>query len=187
MDEIILVNRKDTDIGWEEKDACHRIPTKLHRAFSIFIINEQGHMLIQKRASVKKTWPGYWSNACCSHPRKGEDLSEAAPRRLQEELGFTCPLHHIFTFRYKADYSAEFGENEIDHVFIGQYNGMLRPNEDEIQEWRFISIEELVLDVHSNPETYTPWFKKALPRVAQYITGHPLRSTRDNSAAPVTR
>jgi isopentenyl-diphosphate delta-isomerase len=182
-DEIILVDHRDNDIGCEEKDACHRIPAKLHRAFSIFIINEQGHMLIQKRAAMKKTWPAFWSNACCSHPRKGENLPEAALRRLQEELGFTCPLQHIFTFRYKADYSTEFGESEIDHVFVGQFDGAVRPNKDEIQDWRFISVRELSHDVRNNPEKYTPWFRKALPRVMKYVTGH-LQKTVKSSHGP---
>ena len=165
IDEVILIDHRDNDIGSEEKDACHRIPTKLHRAFSIFIVNEQGNMLIHKRAVTKKTWPGFWSNACCSHPRKGEGLPEATLRRLHEELGFTCPLQHILTFRYKADYNTEFGENEIDHVFVGQFDGVIKPNKDEIEDWRFISIEELSRDIYKNPEKYTPWFKKALPRV----------------------
>jgi len=172
IDKIILVDHRDNDIGFEEKDACHRIPAKLHRAFSIFIINEHGHMLIQKRAAAKKTWPGFWSNACCSHPRKGESLTEATLRRLHEELGFTCPLQHIITFRYKADYNTEFGENEIDHVFVGQFDGEIRSNKDEIDDWKFISIEELSHDINKNPEKYTPWFKKALPRVVKFVTDH---------------
>jgi isopentenyl-diphosphate delta-isomerase len=172
IDEIILVDHRGNDIGSEEKDTCHRIPTKLHRAFSIFITNKNGHMLIQKRAATKKTWPGFWSNACCSHPRKGESLLEATQRRLREELGFTCPLQHILTFRYRADYNTEFGENEIDHVFFGQFDGAIKPNRDEIDDWRFVPIEELSQDIYRNPEKYTPWFKKALPRVVKFTTGH---------------
>jgi isopentenyl-diphosphate delta-isomerase len=171
-DEIILVDHRDNDIGSEEKDACHRLPVKLHRAFSIFILNSQCRMLIQKRSAIKKTWPGFWSNACCSHPRKGENLPEAVLRRLHEELGFTCPLQHIFTFRYKADYSTEFGENEIDHVFIGQFDGEVKPNRDEIDEWQFISLDVLSQDVAGNPEKYTPWFREALPGVIEYVTDH---------------
>jgi isopentenyl-diphosphate Delta-isomerase len=172
MDEIILVDNRDTDIGSEEKDLCHRIPVKLHRAFSIFIVNKDRQMLIQKRAAMKKTWPGFWSNACCSHPRKGERLSEAAQRRLEEELGFTCTLHHIFSFQYKADYSEEFGENELDHVLIGEFDGVVNPNNDEIDEWQFISLDRLTQDLADNPEKYTPWFRKALPGVMKYIAGH---------------
>jgi isopentenyl-diphosphate delta-isomerase len=171
-DEIILVDDRDNDIGSEEKELCHRLPVKLHRAFSIFIFNGERQMIIQKRSTAKKTWPGFWSNACCSHPRKGEDLSEATLRRLQEELGFTCPLQHIFTFRYNADYSTEFGESEIDHVFIGQFDGEVKPNGDEIDDWQFISFDVLSRDVAGNPEKYTPWFKEALPEVIKHITEH---------------
>jgi isopentenyl-diphosphate delta-isomerase len=172
MDEVILVDLHDNAVGSEEKDACHHIPVKLHRAFSIFIVNKERQMLIQKRAAIKKTWPGFWSNACCSHPRKGENVSQAAQRRLQEELGFTCPLRHIFTFSYKADFNEEFGENEIDHVLIGEFDGLVRPNKDEIDEWQFISLDRLTRDIADNREKYTPWFMKALPGVMKYIAGH---------------
>jgi isopentenyl-diphosphate delta-isomerase len=180
-DEIILVDHLDNDIGFEEKDACHRIPTKLHRAFSVFVLNEPRQMLIQKRAATKKTWPGFWSNACCSHPRKGESLSDAAQRRLQEELGFTCPLQYVLRFRYKAAYNEEFGENEIDHVFVGQFDGVVKPNEDEIEDWRFISVDELSDDILKNPEKYTPWFKKAFPRVVKFTTDRSKKTTGSNS------
>jgi len=184
-DKLILVDNRDNDIGWEEKDACHRIPTRLHRAFSIFIVNGQGHMLIQKRAPAKKTWPDFWSNACCSHPRKGEGLPEATGRRMEEELGFTCPLQHIFTFRYAADYDGEFGEDEIDHVFLGEYDGPIRANKDEIQDWRFVAVEELVNDVRKDPESYTPWFKKALPKVVEFIAANPIGAEADCKQTPV--
>lgn len=172
MDEIILVDHDDNAIGSEEKDACHRIPVKLHRAFSIFILNRERQMLIQKRASSKKTWPGFWSNACCSHPRKDEDVSKAATRRIQEELGFTCPLRHIFSFSYEAVYNEEFGESEIDHVLIGEFDGEVSPNMDEVDEWQFISLDQLTRDTKYNPEKYTPWFLKALPNVMKYVAGH---------------
>lgn len=181
IDEIILVDHRDNDIGFQEKDVCHRIPTKLHRAFSIFIINEHGHMLLQKRAATKKTWPGFWSNACCSHPRKGENLSEATLRRLDEELGFTCPLKHIVSFRYKAVYDKEFGENEIDHIFVGQYDGEIKPNKNEIEDWRFISLEELSRDIHANPQKFTPWFIKALPKVKKFMSESLHKTVRSHS------
>jgi len=182
-DEIILVDQLDNYIGVEEKEACHRIPTKLHRAFSIFVINKHGHMLIQKRAATKKTWPGFWSNACCSHPRKGESLSEATLRRLHEELGFSCSLQHAFSFHYKADYDKEFGENEIDHVFIGQFDGAIRPNNDEIEDWRFTSTEELSDDIHKNPDKYSPWFKNALPKVLKFIKNVLPKTNQSSSQA----
>ncbi|OPX94097.1 MAG: Isopentenyl-diphosphate Delta-isomerase [Syntrophorhabdus sp. PtaB.Bin006] len=172
MDELILVDAKDNDIGYAEKESCHIIPTKLHRAFSIFILDSTGAMLIHKRSPVKKTWPDFWSNSCCSHPRKGEDLPDAVARRLQEELGFACPLQHLFRFTYKSNYDNEYGEHEIDHVFIGQYDGEVRPNPDEIADFKFITVKELSQDVEVHPEKYTPWFKKALPRVIRYIATH---------------
>lgn len=172
MDEVVLVDSKDTCLGFEEKESCHRIPVKLHRAFSIFIVNRERQMLIQKRSATKKTWPGFWSNACCSHPRKDEDVPRAASRRLKEELGFTCPLVHIFTFNYEADFNEEFGESEIDHVFIGEYDGLVKPNMDEVDEWKFISLDWLRRDIGDYPRKYTPWFMKALPEVMKYIAGH---------------
>jgi isopentenyl-diphosphate delta-isomerase len=172
MDEVILVDHSDNAIGSEEKDLCHHIPVKLHRAFSIFIVNKDRQMLIQKRASTKKTWPGFWSNACCSHPRKDENLPRAARRRLQEEMGFTCPLSHIFTFSYTADFNEEFGENEIDHVFIGEFDGKVKPNKDEIDEWQLISLDRLTRDIADNAQKYTPWFRQALPGVMKYIAGN---------------
>jgi isopentenyl-diphosphate delta-isomerase len=178
MDELILVDEKDNDLGYAEKESCHLIPTRLHRAFSIFILNSTGMMLIHKRSSGKKTWPDFWSNSCCSHPRKGEDLSEAVTKRLEEELGFTCPLRHLFRFSYKNDYDNRYGEYEIDHVFIGQYDGEIRPNPDEIADFKFINLDELTQDVEAYPEKYTPWFKQALPKVVKYIAGHKDKGTR---------
>lgn len=175
-DEIILVNHRDKTLGYGEKDSCHRTPAKLHRAFSIFIVNRSGQMLIQKRAAVKKTWPGFWSNACCSHPRKNESLKEAVHRRMAEELGFTCPLDHIFSFHYEATYNSEFGENEIDHVFVGQFDGEVLPNHDEIEAWEFVAIDDLLRSVRNDPQQYTPWFRKAIGRVVKYVRQNPPQS-----------
>jgi isopentenyl-diphosphate delta-isomerase len=169
MDKLILVNENDEVLGYEDKESCHRKPTKRHRAFSVFILNSQGQMLVHKRSRSKKTWPGFWSNACCSHPRKGEGLSEATQRRLLEELGFTCPLEGLFRFEYSADYDDEWGENEIDYVFLGIFDGDVKPDYNEIEEWLFIFQEELMKDIEHNQEKYTPWFKKALPRVINHI------------------
>lgn len=179
MDELQLVDRDDHETGSGEKELCHRIPTTLHRAFSIFIFNRKGQMLIHRRASGKTTWPGFWSNACCSHPRKGESLADATRRRLHEELGFICPLTHLFAFTYKADYDEQYGENEIDHVFVGTYDGPVKPDKREVAEWKFIPISDLTHDIKVNPERYTPWFKEALPRVLQG-TGH--GEMKDDSA-----
>jgi isopentenyl-diphosphate Delta-isomerase len=169
MDMLILVDAEDNIAGYDEKENCHLIPTKLHSAFSIFIINSKGKMLIHKRSGLKETWPGFWTNACCSHPRKGESLEHATQRRLMEEIGFTCPLKYLFKFQYQSDYDKKYGENEVDHVFIGFYDGPLKPDKNEIEEYKFIGIDTLLKDVKNHPANYTPWFMKALPGVINHI------------------
>jgi len=170
MEQIIIVDKNDNEIGYAEKDECHHIPVKLHRAFSIFIFNSKGKMLIHKRARAKKTWPGYWTNACCSHPRKGETLKKATERRLHEELGFVCPIKRLFSFYYRADYDATYGEHEIDHVFVGRYDGQVTPNREEVERYTFIKIDILLENIKSSPHQFTPWFKQALPEVLTYVT-----------------
>ena len=164
-DLLILVDEDGNVVGYEEKEHCHLAPTVLHRAFSIFIFNSRGEMLIHRRSSTKETWPGFWTNACCSHPRKDESLETATTRRLREELGFETSVTPLFTFRYEANYDGKYGENEIDHVFLGIYDGKINPNRDEIDDCKFIAIEALKADVEANPEKFTPWFRKALPGV----------------------
>ncbi len=168
-DLLILVDKDDNIAGYEEKERCHLIPTKLHRAFSIFILSPEGKMLIHRRSLLKKTWPGFWTNACCSHPRKGESLDMAVARRLQEELGFVTTVTPLFAFRYEADYDGTYGENEIDHVFLGTYAGEIKANADEIDEWKFVDIEALKAEISADSERFTPWFKKALPGVLAYL------------------
>ena len=168
-DLLMLVDENDNSVGYEEKEACHLLPAKLHRAFSVFIFNSSGKMLIHRRSSLKKTWPGFWTNACCSHPRKGESIEEATVRRLIEELGFQAPLTYLFTFRYAADYDAKYGESEIDHVFLGFYDGKITPNPDEIEDWKLLDPEILKAEVESSPESYTPWFRRALPEVLRRL------------------
>ena len=169
MDMLILVDYEDSIVNYEEKESCHLIPTKLHRAFSIFIINSKGEMLIHKRSGLKNTWPGFWTNACCSHPRKGEELENATKRRLLEEMGFVCELEYLFKFQYQSDYDKKYGENEVDHVFIGFYDGELKPDKNEIEEWKFVGTDALLEDVKNYPEKYTPWFMKALPQVMKHL------------------
>ncbi|MEM7813553.1 MAG: isopentenyl-diphosphate Delta-isomerase [Candidatus Aenigmatarchaeota archaeon] len=168
-DMMILVDPCDKEVGYEEKWLCHSWPAKLHRAFSVFIINSNGEMLIHKRAAGKKTWPGFWTNACCSHPRRGENVDEAAKRRLREELGIACPLRRLFTFEYSARFDEKWGENEVDHVFLGRYDGPVNADKKEIEEWKFVPVAELKKDVLEHPEKYTPWFKIAFERVANSI------------------
>jgi len=178
VDRLIIVDKEDKEIGWGEKDECHLIPAKLHRAFSIFIFNSKGEMLIHKRSGSKKTWPGYWTNACCSHPRKGESLEEATARRLLEELGFTCLLERLFSFYYKADYDSTYGEHEIDHVFAGKYDGDVKPDRNEVEEFAFVPIDALLEGVQRSPQKYTPWFRQALPAVLEHIAGKDNKSEK---------
>ena len=164
-DLLILVDENDNEIGTETKDACHRNPVPLHRAFSIFVFNKKGQLLIQKRASSKKTWGGCWSNTVCSHPRKGETLEEATQRRLQEEFGFTTSLHYVFTFTYEAQWNDIWGEHEVDNVFFGTYDGPIAANKNEIEDWKFVDTGILRANMKRDPDAYTPWFKLSLERV----------------------
>ncbi|MBI2076038.1 MAG: isopentenyl-diphosphate Delta-isomerase [Candidatus Aenigmarchaeota archaeon] len=169
MEQIILVDSEDNEIGYEEKGRCHHPKPVLHRALSVFIFNDENEMLITRRSSGKKTWPLYWSNACCSHPRKGEECGAAAKRRVKEELGIDCSPAFLFKFEYSAQYNDSWGEHELDWVFAGKHNGIIKPDKDEIKEWKFIGIEELKADVKKNPEKYTPWFRMSLERVLGHV------------------
>jgi isopentenyl-diphosphate delta-isomerase len=162
---LILVDSRDRQTGVEGREACHRRPLKLHRAFSVFLFDPNGRMLITKRSAKKNTWPGFWSNACCSHPREGEETEEAARRRLGEELGISAELRFLFAFEYRADYDAMWGEHELDHVFVGRHHGPLAPDEDEVDEAKLIDVEDLRRDVRDRPDRYTPWFRISLERV----------------------
>lgn len=165
-EEVVLVDEEDNKQGTEEKLKAHKNGGKLHRAISIFILNSKGEMLLQKRAESKYHFPGLWSNAVCSHPRKGETPKEGAERRLEEEFGFTTDLEKLTEFVYKAqDESSGLTEYEYDHTFIGTYNGTPDPNPKEIGDYKWISEQDLRKDVENNPEKYTPWFKKIYKRV----------------------
>jgi isopentenyl-diphosphate delta-isomerase len=163
--DLILVNDADEEVGVAEKVACHATPARLHRAFSIYVFDYRHRLMIQRRQVGKLTWPGYWSNTCCSHAVPGEALLYSGSRRLEEELGFTCQLTHLFTFRYQAAYDHSWGENEIDHVFAGVYSGEIVPNRTEVSDVRLVEPRELLLDVSCSPDRYTPWFRLSLPRV----------------------
>lgn len=168
MEEVILVDEQDREVGVLEKLEAHRQGV-LHRAFSIFLFNAHGQMLLQKRAKGKYHCPGLWTNACCSHPRVGETPIEAAHRRLKEELGFDCALKKAFSFVYKATLDRNLIEHEFDHVFIGTYNGPLdHLNPDEVEECRWIDIPALLQEVKESPQQFTPWFLIALERVLAF-------------------
>jgi isopentenyl-diphosphate delta-isomerase len=141
----------------------------LHRAFSIFIFNEKGEMLLHKRANKKYHSAGLWTNACCSHPQPGEETLAAAEIRLQEEMGFNTGLKKVFDFIYKASFDNGLTEYEFDHVFIGSYDGDIVPNPEEVSDYCFKSVEEIKNSIQSHPQKYTEWFKIAFPKMEVYL------------------
>jgi isopentenyl-diphosphate delta-isomerase len=167
MTNVVLVDDKDDVIGQKEKFSAHKIPVQLHRAISIVIFNkDRSQMLITKRARVKPTWPSFWSNAVCSHPLFGESYQDAADRRLFEELGFKTKLTEAFNFIYSAEMENKiWGENELDHVFVGEYEGDIKPDENEVEVYRWIYLDVLKKDILDNPTKYTPWFKIILTKL----------------------
>ena len=164
QEHVILVDRMDREIGTEEKLKAHR-EGSLHRAFSIFIFNTVGELLLQKRADTKYHSAGLWTNTCCSHPRPGESHYDAARRRLNEEMGFDCELTEFFSFIYHTKLENNLFEHELDHVFIGHYDGQPAPNPDEVDDWQWMNIDKLKQAVGANPDHYTHWFKLILDRV----------------------
>lgn len=166
--EVILVNELDEAIGTMEKMEAHR-QALLHRAFSVFIFNEQGEMLLQQRADEKYHSPALWTNACCSHPAPGEEVSAAAERRLKEELGFTTALKPAFDFTYKASFSNGLTEHEFDHVFVGKYDGPVQPDKSEVKDFAFVRMEELQAMMNDDPSRFTSWFLIAFPRLKHWM------------------
>jgi isopentenyl-diphosphate delta-isomerase len=164
-EKLIVVDEADNIIGYKTKAECHRGEGILHRAFSIFVFNDQNELLIQKRSEDKQLWPLYWSNSCCSHPRQGETIEEAARRRLNEELGIDIPLKAIFKFQYSASFGEAGSENEMCSVLFGRSNDSISPNKNEIAEWKYVDVDELDEDMRKNPEKYTPWFKMEWERI----------------------
>lgn len=166
---LIIVDPLDNIIGYETKAECHKGKGILHRAFSIFIFNSKGELLIQERSALKPLWPLYWSNSVCSHPREGEEDIAAAHRRLKEEINIDTPLTFLFKFQYSATYNKngnEVGsENELCSVYRGVSDDTISANPDEISNWKFVNINDLTKDIVSAPEHYTPWFKMEWERI----------------------
>lgn len=163
-EEVILVNDRDEQTGTIEKMEAHR-KALLHRAFSVFIFNGKGEMLLQQRAMTKYHSPGLWTNACCSHPRPGEPVDEAAPRRLREEMGVDTSLKKVFDFIYRTEFDNGLTEFEFDHVFTGTYNGQVYPDKQEVHDYCFRSMEDIERDLQQRPEKYTSWFMIAFPKM----------------------
>ncbi|MGZ5283049.1 MAG: isopentenyl-diphosphate Delta-isomerase [Bacteroidia bacterium] len=169
MEQVILVDKHDNETGVCEKMTAHR-EGLLHRAFSVFIFNDKGEMLLQQRAFHKYHSGGLWTNACCSHPKPNEETLEAAYRRLNEEMGITgCELTEAFSFIYFAELDDDLKEHEFDHVFIGRWNGIPIANADEVADYKWVSPSKLLADVEVNPKAYTFWFKEVIERVLEEV------------------
>lgn len=166
-EKLILVDDDDNVVGYENKDVCHNGDGILHRAFSIFIFNNKNELLIQQRASDKRLWGEYWSNSCCSHPRKGEEYSTATVRRLKEELGLETRMQYLFRFKYQASFGDPGSEHELCSVYIGRSDNAPKVNDTEIMDWRYISITDLNRELLLNPQLFTPWFKMEWERITR--------------------
>jgi isopentenyl-diphosphate delta-isomerase len=160
-DLVILVNEKDEQIGSLGKLDAHK-KGLLHRAFSVIIWNDENEILIQQRAFGKYHSEGLWTNTCCSHPKMGETILEAAHRRLKEEMGFDCELQQKFHFTYKIELENQLFEHELDHVLIGKYSRNPLPNPEEVKDFRWISLSELKKEIAEKPEIFTFWFKEII-------------------------
>lgn len=168
MNHVILVNENDQEIGMMEKMEVHQ-KGFLHRAFSVFIKNNKGEILLQQRAFSKYHSAGLWSNACCSHPSPGETNILAAQRRLQEEMGFTCELKELFSFIYRCELENALTEHEFDHVFLGLYQQNPIINKEEVENFKWISVEALSIDLEKYPEKYSYWLKMCWDRVLKFL------------------
>lgn len=158
-EQLILVNSQDEEIGYNSKAACHDGHGILHRAFSLFVFNARGELLLQQRSKDKRLWPGYWANSCCSHPRRGETMTQATSRRLAEELGMHCDVRYVFKFEYQADFGDLGAEHELCRVYVGQSDDAVKANRNEVEAWRFVSATDLDAEMASHPEHFTPWLK----------------------------
>jgi isopentenyl-diphosphate Delta-isomerase len=172
-EEVILVNEFDEQIGLMPKLEAHQ-KAVLHRAFSVFILNENNEIMLQQRAHQKYHSPLLWTNTCCSHQRNGETNIEAGSRRLSEEMGFKVELKELFHFIYKAPFDNGLTEHELDHVMIGYFNGNPIINPDEVEDWKWMKIQDVKEDMLRNPEIYTVWFKIIFDEFYHYIEDHQL-------------
>lgn len=167
MDYLVLVDENDKAYGKLEKQLVHELGL-LHRAFSVFIFNSNGELLLQQRAKEKYHSGDLWTNTCCSHPRFGEEMPYAINRRLKEEMGMNCKTEFIFSFIYKAKFENGLSEHEFDHVYFGISDNYPIPNKSEVQNWRYISMEDLEEEIAMQPNNFTEWIKICLPEVKRH-------------------
>ncbi|CAN5158639.1 isopentenyl-diphosphate Delta-isomerase [soil metagenome] len=166
-EQLILVDEHDREIGYGSKADCHDGTGLLHRAFSLFVFNDAGELLLQRRSVTKRLWPLYWSNSCCSHPRRGEAMEDAIHRRLRQELGLESDLRFLYKFAYQADYGDDGAEHELCWVYSGHARGPVRANANEVAEWRYLPPAQIDLEIANRPERFTPWFKLEWDRVGK--------------------
>ena len=167
-EQVILVNELDQKIGLMPKMEAHEKGI-LHRAFSVFILNDNGDLMLQQRALHKYHSPGLWTNTCCSHQRDGESNIQAGKRRLQEEMGFVTDLTHATSFIYKAPFDNGLTEHELDHIMLGNYCGAPVINQDEVAAWKWMAVDEVKADIIAHPEQYTVWFKIIFDKFYSHI------------------
>lgn len=162
--QVILVDDADNEIGVMDKLAAHR-EGRLHRAVSVFVFDTEGQLLLQKRAASKYHSGGLWSNTCCGHPLPGEGTTAAAHRRLKEEMGFDCELRPVYRFTYRVEFPDGMVEHEFDHVFVGRFSGVPRPDPSEAESWQWMDVSLVKGEMEMTPEKYTYWFRYCLAEV----------------------
>ena len=168
-EQVILVNEKDEQIGLMPKMEAHE-KAVLHRAFSVFIFNDKDELMLQQRAANKYHSPLLWTNSCCSHQRNGESNLEAGKRRLQEEMGFVCELEEVTSFIYKALFDNGLTEHELDHIMIGNYDNNPIINREEVESFKWMTLEEVKNEMVKQPEIYTEWFKIIFDKYYSFIS-----------------
>ena len=162
---LILVDESDREVGHASRARCHEGSGLLHRAFSLFIFNDRGELLVQQRSAAKRLWPLYWSNSCCSHPRRAEQTDGAAHRRLFEELGLKCPLHFLFKFKYQAQFDGTGAEHELCSVYIGRSAAPVHADLGEVAAWRWVAPDTLDEQMRLASARFTPWFTLEWQRI----------------------
>lgn len=167
-EQVVLVDKNNKQIGLMPKLEAHQ-KAILHRAFSVFVFNDKGELMLQQRAANKYHSPLLWTNTCCSHQRNGESNLEAGKRRLFEEMGFTCNLKEVFSFIYKAPFDNGLTEHELDHVMIGTFNGNPTINKEEVEEYKWMTLVNIEKDIKQHPENYTAWFKIIFDKYNTFI------------------
>lgn len=170
-EKVILVDTNDEPLGLMEKMAAHE-QALLHRAFSVFVLNDKNEVMLQQRASHKYHSPLLWTNTCCSHQRAGESNIQAGKRRLKEEMGFETELKELFHFIYKAPFDNGLTEHELDHVMIGYSNKAPKINKEEVENWKWMKIEDIKKDMEIHPQIYTVWFKIIFDKFYHYLEEH---------------